>query len=74
MKDETNDDGYVIVDKNVEYVGCISIDIGTIPGIGGQYLLPTGSTGGAGYPPRLYIEYIPNLLIYLIISFISRDA
>ena len=57
-----------IVDINVENTGYTLIDIGTIPGIGGQYLLPTGSVGGCGYPPRLYIEYIPNLSDYIFYS------
>jgi hypothetical protein len=57
-----------IVDINVENTGYTLIDIGTIPGIGGQYLLPTGSVGGCGYPPRLYIEYIPNLMDYIFYS------
>ena len=57
-----------IVDINVENTGYTLIDIGTIPGIGGQYLFPTGSVGGCGYPPRLYIEYIPNLMDYIFYS------
>jgi hypothetical protein len=57
--------GGSIVDKNVKKLDCMLSDSGTIPGIGGQYLLPTGSTGGRGYPPRLYTEYIPNLLDYM---------
>jgi hypothetical protein len=57
-----------IVDMNVENTGYTYTDIGTIPGIGGQYLLPTGSVGGCGYPPRLYIEYIPNLMDYIFYS------
>jgi hypothetical protein len=53
---------------NVENAGYTYTDSGTIPGIGGQYLLPTGSVGGCGYPPRLYIEYIPNLSDYIFYS------
>jgi hypothetical protein len=60
--DDTNMDD--IVDINVENTGYTVIVVGTIPGIGGQYLLPTGSVGGCGYFPRFwYAEYILNLLI-----------
>jgi len=52
---ETNVDGYVIVEMNVEYVvriveyfGCISIVNGTMPGIGGRYAVPAGNVGGCG--------------------------
>jgi len=60
--DDTNMDD--IVDINVENTGYTVNVVGTIPGIGGQYLLPTGSVGGCGYFPRFwYAEYILNLLI-----------